>query len=116
VLAFPADENFNNDIVDGLRLRSPTLDVIRVQDVGLRTAGDPPILNWAAENGRILLTHDAATMPGHAYARVAASLPMPGVFLVPDTMPIGRAIDEILLAAECSREGEWENRVLYLPL
>ena len=42
----------------------------RVQDVGLAGAADPVILGWAASEGRILLTHDAATMPGFAYARL----------------------------------------------
>jgi hypothetical protein len=48
VLRLLADENFNNDIVRGLKLRDPGLDVIRVQDVGLMRAGDPAVLAWAA--------------------------------------------------------------------
>jgi hypothetical protein len=31
-------------------------------------------------------------------------------------LPIGRAIEEILLLAECRLEGEWEGQVRYLPL
>jgi hypothetical protein len=116
VLAFLADENFHNAIVDGLRLRRRDLDLARVQDVGLLGADDPTILTWAAQTERILLTHDAATMPRHARERVGAVLRMPGMILVPDTMPIGQAIEEILLLAQCSREGEWEGQVVYLPL
>jgi hypothetical protein len=41
---------------------------------------------------------------------------MPGVIRVPDVMPFAQAIDDILMVAECSREGEWEGRVLHLPL
>ena len=33
-----SDENFNGDIVRGMLLRRPDLDLIRVQDVGLETA------------------------------------------------------------------------------
>ena len=62
-----ADENFNGDIVRGLLLRQPDLDIVRVQDVGLAGADDPDILAWAAENNRIVLTHDRATMSDHAY-------------------------------------------------
>jgi hypothetical protein len=41
---------------------------------------------------------------------------MPGVFEVGREVPIGAAIDDLLLLAECSVEGEWEGQVRYLPL
>lgn len=41
---------------------------------------------------------------------------MPGVFEVSRKMSVGSAIEEILLIAECSLEGEWEGQVRYLPL
>ena len=59
MLSFASDENFNNDIVRGLLRRIPDLDVVRVQDVGLSGADDPDILEWAANDGRIMLTHDS---------------------------------------------------------
>jgi hypothetical protein len=51
VVRLLSDENFNGDIVRGMLLRRPDLDLIRVQDVGLETAEYPGILSWAAENG-----------------------------------------------------------------
>jgi len=111
-----SDENFNSDIVRGLLLRRPDLDLVRVQDVGLEEADDTDILAWAAENNRILLTHDRATMTGFAYARVTDGKPMPGVFVLDARLPIRKAIDELLLIAECSEQGEWAGLVLYLPL
>jgi len=77
-------------------------------------ADDPPILAWAAENNRVLLTHDRATMPAFAYARVSAGQPMPGVFVVDDRAAIGQTIDDLLLFSLGSEEGEWEGQVLYL--
>ncbi len=41
---------------------------------------------------------------------------MPGVFEVSRDLPIGHAIEEMLLLAECRLEGEWEGQVPYLPL
>jgi hypothetical protein len=55
-------------------------------------------------------------MTRHAYNRVRQGQPMPGVFEVARHVPIGAAIDEALLLAECSLEGEWEGQVRYLPL
>ena len=96
--------------------RKPDLDVVRVQDEGLRTADDPTILEWAAQAGRILLTHDVNTMTDHAYARVTQGLPMPGIFVVPQELSISQAIEDLLLIAECSIEEEYEGQVRYLPL
>ena len=116
MLALATDENFNNDIVRGLLRRKPDLNTIRLQDAGLSGADDPTVLKWAAEEGRVLLTHDASTMTHYAYDRVRLAQPMPGVFEVSRDVPIGEAIEDILLLAECSLEGEWEGQVRYLPL
>lgn len=116
MLLLVSDENFNNDIVRGLLRRKPDLDIVRVQDVGLRGEEDPVILEWAANEERVLLTHDAATMTSFAYERVRAGIPMSGVIEVPDDLPIGAAIEDLLLIAEFSNKGELESRIVYLPL
>ncbi len=115
MLRLLADENFNCDIVRGLLLRQPDLDLVRVQEVGLTGADDPEILAWAAQNNRILLTHDRATMSDHAYERVASGLVMAGVFILNDRLPVGRAIDEILLVSECTEQKEWIGRAVHVP-
>jgi hypothetical protein len=111
-----ADENLDNDIVRGLLRRIPDLDIVRVQDVGLRGADDATVLEWAARERRLLVTRDARTMIRHAADRVASGMTMPGVIEVGGRVSIGAAIDDILLLVECSHEGEWEGRVLFLPL
>ena len=116
MLRLAADENFNGDIVRGLLRRNATLDIVRVQDVGLSGADDPSILQWAADQGRIVITHDVSTLARHAFDRTAAGQPMPGVFAVASAASVGRAIDDLILLAECSFEGEWEGQVRFLPL
>lgn len=113
---FATDADFDNDILRALLRRIPELNIVRVQDVGLRTSDDPTILEWTAKEGRILLTHDVNTMTAHAYARIEQGLSMPGIFVVPQEFSISQAIEEILLIAECSMEGEYEGQVRYLPL
>ena len=98
MIAFLVDQNFNEKILDGLTRHDPTLEFTHVRNVDLAAAPDPKILEWAAEQELVLLTHDRKTIPLFAYARVSADLPMLGVFLVDDQMPIGQAIDELLLA------------------
>jgi hypothetical protein len=110
-----ADQNFDNRIVRGLLRRArELLDLVRVQDVGLSAADDPFVLAWAAEGELLVLTHDVSTMADYAYERVAAGQCMPGVFEVARSMPIGQAIEELLLVVECSVQADWEGRVIYL--
>lgn len=116
MLRLAADENFNHDIVRALLRRQPQLDLVRIQDAGLSGAADPVVLEWAAAEGRLLLTHDVSTLTSYAYRRVAAGQRLPGVIEVSRSVPLGRAIEDILLLAELSLEDEWEGQVLYLPL
>jgi hypothetical protein len=111
------DEDFNNDILRGLLRRNPGLDVVRVQDVEkIAGAPDPVVLAWAAQEERVLFTHDVTTMTAYAMERIETGRRMVGVFAVSQDLPIGSAIEDMLLLAECSEAGEWEGLILYLPL
>ncbi|RFP63044.1 MAG: hypothetical protein BJG00_001725 [Limnothrix sp. CACIAM 69d] len=115
-MKFLADENFNNQIVRGILRRNPTVDIERIQDVGLSGVDDPTVLAWAAEVDRVTLTHDVSTMAGFAYDRVKAGLKMPGLVEVSRRVAVSVAIDDILLLEECALEEELEGRVYFLPL
>jgi Domain of unknown function (DUF5615) len=111
------DENFNNDVLKGLLQEKPDLDVIRAQDVPeVLGKSDPELLAWAAEQGRIVLTHDTRTLIGYAYDRVRAGEPMPGVTRVKQHVSLSRIIEDILLMVADDRPEEFENQVTYLPL
>jgi len=116
MLLFLSDEDFNRRIVRGLRRRLPLLDIVRVQDVGLITRPDTEVLEWASNENRVVLTHDVTTMSKHAFDRVEKGLAMPGVIEVSQDVPIGEAIEDLVLIAECSLENKRHNQVLYLPL
>ena len=114
--SFLADENFHGDIVRGLRRRDPDLDIVRVQDIGLSGADDPTVLEQAAHRGRVLLTHDVATITKFAYVRLTGGLPMPGVLEVKRSLAVGQAIEDILFIIAVSQERDWDGQVRYLPL
>jgi hypothetical protein len=115
-LRLATDEDFNNRVLRGLMRRNPSLDVVRVQDAGLLGKGDAEVLEWAAMEGRVLLTHDRKTMRQHVYDRIVAGLPMPGVFVVNKQTPLAQVIEEILVLVECSLQGEWDGQIIFLPL
>lgn len=116
MIRFLADENFNGRILRGVRRERPDADILRLQDTPMYEAPDPQVLAWAAQEGRILLTHDIETMVGYANQRISAGLPMPGIIAVRDTIPIGQVIEDLLAVLAASEASDWENLVTFLPL
>jgi predicted nuclease of predicted toxin-antitoxin system len=116
MLRLLSDENVNGAIIRGLRLREPSLDLVRAQDVGLRQTPDPVILQWAAENGRIVITGDLNTMVGDALARVRHGEPMVGVLALREDIAIGKAIEEILMIAQACSADEINLQVWFIPI
>lgn len=111
-----ADENFNGSILRGLKRNIPELDIVRVQDTPLYKADDIAVLEFAARENRILLTHDVNTMNKFAYDRVSAAMPMPGILQVPSELAIGQAIEELTLIVLASEQTDWADKVTHLPL
>ena len=115
-IRYLCDEDFNNRIVRGLLRRQPDLDLVRVQDTELVGQDDITILKWADQNGMVILSHDVSTMTKHAYDRMEDGQLVAGLIEVPQALPIGQAIEDILTIAECSTAEEIVNRVVFLPL
>lgn len=116
MLRLASDEDVHEDINRGLRRREPALDLARAVDVGLDHTPDPLILEWAAREGRVLVTGDVNSMVGFAWERVRTGLFMPGVLALKENIGIGSVIDDILLVAQCYTADEMSNQVLYIPL
>lgn len=110
------DQNFDHDILRGLERRLPNLDYVTTAEMGLSKASDPELLEWAAAERRVILTHDQSTMPDHVAERMNGGNEVFGVIIVPHDLPIGIVIDELELVVECSSEDEYLNRYLFLPL
>lgn len=115
-MKFATDENFDNRILRGLLRRQPDLDVVRVQDTAVAAADDPSVLAWAANEERILLTHDQRTIPHYAYERIGAGKPIAGVIVASDDLPISTVIEELVIIIQCSTASDWINQVQRLPL
>jgi hypothetical protein len=105
----------DNDVVRGLFRRSPNLDFVRAQDV-FEVAGrdDETLLAWTIKNERVVLTHDLATMV--PALRLQGRRASTAIVLVPDSLPIGQVIEDVLLLDECSNASDWTAGVIDLPL
>lgn len=110
------DEDLNGRIVRGVRRRISDLDSITVQEVDLPEASDAAVLDWAAVQGRIVITHDHRTMRPFAEDRLKTGLPMTGLILVPQTTALGQVIDDLVLIAEATTAEEWKGTIVFLPL
>ena len=113
---FLADENVDLGLVLGLQRRVDGVDIVRVQDVGLRTLEDPLILQRAADEGRVLISRHIKTVPRFAHQRIAAGHRMPGVVMLPSSLSMATAIDDLVLITTATTAEEWVSRVVYLPL
>jgi hypothetical protein len=79
---------------------------------------DTEVLAMAAAQNRVLVSHDVDTMLGHMLGHfrtfTTAGNESSGVFLVPQTLSIGTAIDELLLVWLASEGPEWMNLLVWL--
>lgn len=110
------DENFDHKILHGLIRRVPHLDFVLVHDVGLTSQPDPVLLKWAARNHRSIMTQDIKTMIPYAEQLVRQGKPMAGLIAVPQSLGIGRAIDDLQLIVESYSESDMRDRIERLPL
>jgi len=112
---FQADADLNAEIVTGVRRREPNIDFQMADEINIRRLRDPEVLALAAQENRILVTHDCRTMPRH-FADFFLHHSSPGVFIIAQTMSVRVAIEELLLVWAASESEEWRNLIVELPL
>ena len=112
---FLADENFDGRVFRELKRRFSRVEFVRVQDVQLQGMEDLLILEWAASQECVLLTHDARTMTHYGRERMLKGLSFPGIVVIRRTSSIGQIMASLELLIECTRESEWENQIWFVP-
>jgi len=114
-LRFQADVDLNQLILRAACRREPALDFQTAEAAGLSGLPDPEVLHRAAEEGRVLVTHDLQTMPRHFAAFITARQSA-GLLLIPQSLPIASVVDDLLLIWFTMEAAEWINLMWYLPL
>jgi uncharacterized protein DUF5615 len=109
------DQDLDHDILRGLIRRIPQLDVVTAFEIGMSAATDPELLRWAAKEGRIIVTHDRKTMPGHAAELMDKGENIAGLFVALRSMPMHRVLEDLELMITCSENDEWVNSIRFLP-
>jgi hypothetical protein len=114
VIRFQADADLRQAIVTGVIRREPNLDFRSANDAGLEGVKDPEVLALAAQDSRVLVTHDRKTMPTE-FGQFIISYSSSGVLILSQNLPIGEAIDAIILVWEASVAEEWINQIMTFP-
>lgn len=114
-IRFQADADLNQIIVSAIVRRFPDIDFKTATAGGLAGLKDAEVLALAAREGRILVTHDHATMPTHFGAFIRSTL-SPGLIIVPQSLAIREAVDTLILIWAATQPDEWTNRIVYLPI
>jgi hypothetical protein len=112
---YQADADLNQAIVTGVLRREPTIDFQTAFAAGLEGVKDPEVLAIAAQQGRILVSHDRKTIPSE-FAEFIIDNQSSGVVIVSRKFSIELIIDELLLIWAASNSEEWVNRIAKLPL
>lgn len=76
---------------------------------------DLTLLQIAAEQNRILVSHDVRTIPKH-FRHFITQQASPGVILIPQKLPLSTAIEHLLIIWLASEAEEWVNQIRFLPL
>jgi hypothetical protein len=71
-------------------------------------------LELAAQEGRILVSHDYQTMPA-LFRQFCESHSSPGVLLISQDLPVSRAIESLLSICEHTAPEDWQNRLCLIP-
>jgi len=114
-LRFQADADLKYTIVTAVRQREPSIDFTSAADSHLEGVSDPDLLERAAEEDRILVSHDRRTMLAHLRARLEAKKSSPGLFVVSQGAPLLPVVSAIVLVWAASEPSDWRDQVHHLP-
>jgi len=114
-IRFQADADLNQIIVSAVLRRVPAIDFKTATTAGLAGLKDQEVLAVAARDGRILVTHDQATMPRY-FGEFVRSQHSPGLIVVPQHLPIGEVADDLILIWTATQAGGWTDRIAFLPI
>ncbi len=113
---FLADNDLKDQIVLGVLRREPTIVMTRLREIGLAKTPDDQVLEFAAREGFIVVSHDVNTMRAAAIARIQNDQEMAGLLLIHQRSPLAQTIDDLILIGIASDAAEWDGEIQFLPL
>ena len=114
-IRFQGDADFNHIIILATLRREPSINFQTALVADLADRQDSEVLDLAAREGRLVVTHDRKTMPRH-FAEFVVKQTSPGLLVVPQYLSVASVVEDLVLIWSASEAEEWLNRVSFLPL
>jgi len=116
-VGFFFDEDLNRNIVRGLLRRVETLNHSSVHEAGMLGHTDEDVLDRAHEMSQVVVSHDVNTMIAALRRRQDGGRPTSGLILVPQSLSVRTAIEDLELICRASDPQDWvDGTVVFLPL
>jgi hypothetical protein len=113
-IRFQADNDLDQRIVVATKRLDPTIDFQTAQALKLHGVPDTLVLKMAMDAGRVLVSHDRRTLPGF-FREFISREASPGVIIVSQRLPVGRAAELLHLLWTASEAEEYVNILYHLP-
>lgn len=113
-LRFLADNDLRKHILRGVLRREPGIDFLSAQEAQLDGLPDLVVLAYAAQEGRILVSHDFSTMPAH-FREFCHTQDSPGVLIIQQSCSLEVAITSLIFTWAAGRPEDFHNRAQLLP-
>lgn len=111
---FQADADFKQSIVNRVLRRQPNVDFQSAKIAELEGKKDREVLKLAAQEGRVLVTHDRRTMPTE-FGEFVRAQNSSGVLIVSQKLSINESIEALILIWEATTAEEWINQIMSIP-
>lgn len=95
-IRYQADADLNQKIVIAVLRLEPTIDFRTSHAANLKSVEDIEVLGIAASDGRILITHDKATMPD-VFGQFIQAGESPGVLVISRGYKLADVAEELVL-------------------
>ena len=112
---FRADADLNQIILLATIRREPAIYFQTAIAASLCCIADLEVLARAANDGRVLVTHDRKTMPRH-FSEFISRETSPGLIVIPQSLSVAAVVDDLILIWSATEAEEWVNRIGILPL
>jgi hypothetical protein len=117
---FQADADLDETILRAFQREEPSAEFQAARAAELEGVADPDVLAVAQREGRLLVTHDARTMPHHFGAFLEKAQrrgeTCPGVLIVPQRQGVRSVVNDLLFVWATTEARDWHGRIAFLPL
>jgi predicted nuclease of predicted toxin-antitoxin system len=113
-IKFQADADLKIQIIKAAKRLEPEIDFKTAYEADLSNKSDTEVLEVAAAENRVVVSHDRKTMP-YSFAEFIQKAKSPGIIIIGQNKNIQRVVEDIALIWWVNEAEELANQILVLP-